>query len=88
MQKNITTDNFFIKKVITISNEYVTTQNKHSISRTHGQSKIKFSNIEFDEIFGSQSKGNILFSKNNMINFLKNLKMRWEYILDLVHNYN
>src|SRR2546421_3432376 len=41
---------------LTISNEYVYSKHKHGISKTHGQSKIKFSKKEFIEIFASQKK--------------------------------
>jgi hypothetical protein len=61
---------------LTISNEYVYSKHKHGISKTHGQSKIKFSKKEFIEIFASQSKGKIYFNKEKTFNFLNNLKTR------------
>lgn len=63
---------------LTISNEYVYSKHKHSISKTNGQSKIKFSKKDFIEIFASQKKGKIYFNKEKTINFLNNLKTRWE----------
>jgi len=63
-------------RTLTISNEYVYSKNKHGISETHGQSKIKFSKKEFLEIFGNQMKGRIYFNKKATTNFLNNLKTR------------
>jgi len=61
---------------LTISNEYVYSKHKHGISKTHGQSKIKFSKKEFIEFFANQKKGKIYFNKEKTFNFLNNLKTR------------
>lgn len=71
---------FLIKKKITISNEYVYSKNKHKVSETHGQSKIKFSKKDFLEIFGENMTGKIFYNKNNIINFLNLVLERWKQI--------
>jgi len=75
---NSNDNSLILLRTLTISNEYVYAKNKHGISKTNGQSKIKFSKKEFLEIFGNQLKGKIHFNKKTTANFLNNLKTRWE----------
>ncbi|WP_338974039.1 HNH endonuclease [Spiroplasma endosymbiont of Tricholauxania praeusta] len=83
----ISSNDIILNKVITLSNEYVCANNKHKISRTNGQAKIKFSENQFLEIFGKEIKGNIYFSLHNLENFIESLRIRWVTILKTSHDF-
>ncbi|WP_342266312.1 hypothetical protein [Spiroplasma endosymbiont of Villa modesta] len=83
----ISSNDIILNKVITLSNEYFCANNKHKISRTNGQAKIKFSENQFLEIFGKEIKGNIYFSLHNLENFIESLRIRWVTILKTSHDF-
>lgn len=75
------TVDFLIRKRITLANEYVTGSHRHAISKTNGQAKVKFSKKEFLQIFGDNKVGEVIYNKNNIINFLNLMKERWQKII-------